>query len=320
MNNQLYRITVWTICGILILLCQRPVVAEDFSAFFQPIKPIKKITATQLNQIELGKTLFEDVNLSENKKMACISCHIPSKGYADGLAFSKDNKGENTVYNTPSISYSIYNYHFTWTGRFKSLEEHLDFLMTNKTLMNRQWPSLISQLKRNARYQLLFDNSGYKEISKETMTDAIIKFEASLAKPSRFDLYLLGDKDKLSRAEVAGLKLFKNAGCVSCHQGINLGGNLRQRFGVMKAYFAKEKQNIRDLGYYNTTKNTDDINLFRVPSLRNVTKTAPYFHDASAVTLEDAIEVMFTYQLGIDASKEDVASIKKFLATLEVNE
>lgn len=291
--------------------------AENYDAFVKPIKPINDLTTTQLKQIALGKTLFGDHNLSQDKKMACTTCHIPSKGYADGLPFSKDNTGLEKEYNTPSISYSIYNYYHTWTGRFSNLQTHLDFLMTNKTLMNRDWPSLTSQLKNDKTYPQLFKQSGYDEISKASITDAIVKFEASLARPARFDLYLLGDKTQLSAQEIRGYSLFKESGCVSCHQGVNLGGNLKQRFGVMKPYFKDKKGRKRDLGYFNTSKNKDDINFFRVPSLRNVTLTAPYFHDASAQTLEEAIEIMFTYQLGVNATKQDVEDIKSFLSSLE---
>ncbi len=320
MNKIVVRTFAYFIIGMLLSLCNVKVIAQESGNFIKPIKPIEKQTSIQRHQVNLGKVLFEDVNLSENKQMACISCHLPEKGYADGLPFSKDNAGKDKVYNTPSISYSIYNYHVSWTGKFKSLEEHLDFLITNKTLMNRKWPSLIAQLKGNSEYQSLFTLAGYNEISKSTVIDAIIKFEANLAKPSRFDLYLLGDKTKLNSAEIAGFNLFKSAGCVSCHQGTNLGGNLRQKFGVIKPYFPEQKINTRDLGYFNSSGKDEDINFFRVPSLRNVAKTAPYFHDASAPTLEKAIQVMFTYQLGIDASEEDIESIKAFLATLDAIE
>jgi len=314
----LFRLKLQVYCCVFIsLLNVNGAYAKGSDAFIVPIKPLNNLTLIQLNQIALGKKLFNDKSLSLNKKMSCATCHIASKGYADGQAFSKDNAGTYKEYNTPSIQYSVYNYYFTWTGRFYSLQEHLDFLITNATLMNRDWHDLVKQLINSTGYGQQFSQAGYSEISRQSISDAIISFERSLAKPSRLDLYLLGDRTQLTDEEITGFSLFKKSGCISCHQGINLGGNIRQQFGVMKPYFTDTVTKKRDLGYFNISKNKDDINFFRVPSLRNVSQTAPYFHDASASSLEQAIRVMFSYQLGVDASKEEVLSIKSFLMTLE---
>ncbi|NRA60447.1 MAG: cytochrome B6 [Psychrobium sp.] len=290
---------------------------QRYRGFFTPISPVNNLTTEQLKRIALGQTLFEDVNLSHNNKMSCATCHITAKGYADGKSFSQENKGVNKEYNTPSIQYSIYNQYLTWLGAFSTLQEHLDFLITNSTLMNRDWDDLTNQLKTNREYKHLFEQAGYKRISRLSISNAIIAYEASLAIPSRFDFFLLGDVTQLTSQEIKGLDVFITSGCISCHQGTNLGGNLRQKFGVMKDYFPNKISKNRDLGYFNITKNIDDMHLFRVPSLRNVTKTGPYFHDASAKTLEKAIEIMFSYQLGIKASQEDILSIKSFLESLE---
>jgi len=290
---------------------------SHIKSFITPIKPLKKLTTLQHNKVILGKVLFEDKALSKNKKMSCSSCHMSSKGYADGKRFSKDNAGVNKIYNTPSIEYSVYNYYFTWTGAFNSLYEHLDFLMKNSTLMNRNWDELTQQLTNTPIYKDLFTKAGYDVINRLSISDAIINFEKSLAKPSRFDLYLLGDNSQLTNDEVSGFELFKNSGCISCHQGINIGGNIRQKFGVMKSYFRTDTTKRRDLGFFNVSNKDEHKNYFRVPSLRNVGNTAPYFHDGSAATLEDAISIMYSYQLGIEASKDDILSIKSFLESLE---
>lgn len=290
---------------------------HHIKSFITPIKPPKELTVSQRNKVVLGKILFEDKSLSENKKMSCASCHISSKGYADGNRFSKDNAGINKAYNTPSIEYSVYNYYFTWTGAFTGLYDHLDFLMTNSTLMNRDWDDLTQQLIDSPVYSDLFSQAGYDVINQLSISDAIISFEKSLAKPSRFDLYLLGDNSQLTNDEISGFNLFKNSGCISCHQGINIGGNIRQKFGVMKSYFTNDIAKKRDLGFFNVSNKSEHKNYFRVPSLRNVGNTAPYFHDGSAATLEDAISIMYSYQLGIEASKEEILSIKLFLESLE---
>jgi len=291
--------------------------AHQLKSFITPIKPLKELTTLQRNKVILGKVLFEDKELSKSKNMSCASCHISSKGYADGHRFSKGNTGADKIYNTPSIEYSVHNYYFTWTGAYTSLYEHLDFLVTNKAMMNRGWNGLIQQLINDSVYADLFAKAGYDAINRLSISDAIIAFEKSLAKPSRFDLYLLGDHSQLTSDEISGFELFKSSGCISCHQGINIGGNIRQKFGVMKPYFKNSTVKKRDLGFFNISRKNEHANYFRVPSLRNVGNTAPYFHDGSAATLEEAISIMYSYQLGIEASKNDILSIKVFLESLE---
>ena len=304
------------ICCCFLFLSFNNYAAYNNKTFITPIKPFPKLTTFQSNKVILGQILFEDKNLSSNKELSCSSCHGISKAYADNVAFTKNNMGEDNQYNTPSVEYSIYNYYFSWTGKFYDLQDHISAIMSNSKIMNRDWKELVQQLDGDKTYQRLFDVANYDLISQSTINDAIINYIKSLAKQSRFDLFLLGDKSKLSKKEIAGFDLFKSSGCVSCHQGTNLGGNIRQKFGLMKSYFINNIKQ-RDLGFFNTTKNEDDVNFFRVPSLRNVTNTAPYFHDASADTIEEAIKIMFSYQLGINASKEDILSIKSFLESLE---
>ncbi len=145
------------------------------------------------------------------------------------------------------------------------------------------------------------------------MADAIAEFEKTLITPnSKFDKYLRGDKNILNEKELEGLKLFKSNGCVSCHNGINIGGNLYQKLG----YFADLSDPNRDLGRFNITKNEKDKDYFKVPSLRNVAITAPYFHNGKVKTLKQAVKTMIAYQLGRIANDEEVESIVAFLNTL----
>lgn len=150
------------------------------------------------------------------------------------------------------------------------------------------------------------------------MADAIATFERALITPnSRFDKFLRGDVSAITAEEKEGYRRFKNYGCVSCHQGVNLGGNLFQKFGIMGNYFsARGKITQADLGRFNVTGDEEDRYVFKVPSLRNITLTAPYFHDGSAGTLEEAIAIMAKYQLGRELSKETIDFIIKFLTTL----
>lgn len=316
MNSHM-TILYYFIGCCLLLLSSSNYAAYSNKTFITPIKLSPQLTPIQTNKVILGNTLFEDKNLSNNKELSCSSCHIMSKSYSDNLPFSKNNIGKNTQYNTPSVEYSIYNYYFSWTGQFYNLQDHISAIMSNNKIMNRNWDELVQQLNNDKTYQQLFSAAKYDSISQHAINDAIINYIKSLAKQSRFDLFLLGDKSKLSKKEIAGFNLFKSSGCVSCHQGTNLGGNVRQKFGLMKSYFNNNKIKQRDLGFFNITKNEDDFNFFRVPSLRNVTNTAPYFHDASADNIEEAIKIMFSYQLGIKASEQDILSIKSFLESLE---
>lgn len=283
-------------------------------------RTLYKSADTRIHQlkIQLGKQLFEDTTLSSTGQMSCATCHLASLGFSDGRDFSLDNQGNPLPYNTPSIQYIAYNYYFGWTGRFPRLQDHLDALMHNPKLMNRDWFTLSQQLSKHDTYPTSFQNAGYNEISKKSISDAIIQYEYSLAKPSRYDFYLLGDKQVFTEKEQQGYSLFKEFGCTSCHQGKNLGGNLRQKFGLMKSYYSETSEiKTRDFGYYTTTQQEEDRFYFRVPSLRNVSNTAPYFHDGSAKTLAQAIEVMFLNQLGIKPNNTDISLIEHFLHTLE---
>jgi cytochrome c peroxidase len=309
--------------GLIELLCALSILLP--SAFVHSSDAISPAEASSIYldtkqelKIQLGKQLFEDPSLSNSGQMACSTCHQANMGFSDGRSFSLDNQGNPLPYNTPTVQYVAYNYYFGWTARFPRLQDHLDALMINPKLMNRDWLELSQQVEQNDHYNQLFQNAGYDEISRNSISDAIIQYEYSLAKFSRYDLYLLGDKQQFTETEQQGYSLFKEFGCTSCHQGKNLGGNLRQKFGLMKPYFSKKtKIQARDFGYYTTTLQDEDRFYFRVPSLRNVSNTPPYFHDGSATTLAKAIEVMFVHQLGIKPSGSDISLIETFLHTLE---
>ncbi|PAJ74512.1 hypothetical protein CJF42_10100 [Pseudoalteromonas sp. NBT06-2] len=268
-------------------------------------------------KIQLGEQLFNDILLSKNKLFSCASCHHKNKAYADGKAFSLGADGKLLPVNTPSLEYVGLNYYFTWTGKFNDLNEHLNMLITSNKIMNNSWDTVINRLASDKKYQELFTLAGYHTINQNSISNAIITFELSLARLSRFDLYLKGNFNQLTKNEIRGYQLFKDYGCSSCHQGVNIGGNMRQKFGVMRPYFDEKKVKIRDLGFFNSSHDESEKYYFRVPSLRNVSKTSPYFHDASASTLKKAIRVMFKYQLGIFPNHEDVEHIEDFLKSLD---
>lgn len=282
----------------------------------QVIPPLIKTDYPELI-VELGKTLFYDKLLSENQQLSCSDCHSPDHGFADRRDFSPNTQGGVIPVNTPGLVYSTLLLYQNWAGQLPSLEAQLEVVVENPKVMNLPWPQLIRRLKQHPDYPTLFKQAGYSGIDKSTITDAIVTYEKSLAVPSRFDAFLRGDSNQLSAQEQEGFRKFKNFGCVSCHQGIALGGNLRQKFGVMRDYLPVDHNTLkRDLGYFNFSNHPQDKYYFRVPTLRNVALTAPYFHDASAKTLEQAIKVMFRHQLAIEARPEDISDIAAFLKSL----
>ncbi|WP_020681185.1 cytochrome-c peroxidase [Marinobacterium rhizophilum] len=299
----------------LLLLLPTPLSA---SPRHEPITPISPIRTADPARTELGKQLFHDVRLSADNSVACVSCHDLSRGGADSRAHSLGIGGKPTAVNTPTVFNAALNFRQFWNGRADSLEAQIDAVIENPDEMGSKWPDVVAKLVQDANYKAAFSLAYPDGVTQANIRNAIATFERTLLTPdSPFDRYLLGDADAISADEKAGYLKFKQYGCVACHQGVNIGGNMYQKFGVMGDYF-KQRGNPTDadLGRFLVTRNEEDRHVFKVPSLRNVALTAPYFHDASARTLKDAVDVMFRYQLGRAASQEDKASIIRFLKTL----
>ncbi|MGF1538506.1 MAG: cytochrome-c peroxidase [Elainellaceae cyanobacterium] len=284
----------------------------------EPIQPLPSNVSFDERKVALGQVLFNEPRLSKDSKVACISCHDVQAGGADGKRYSAGVGGAMTTVNTPTVFNVAYNFRFNWNGKFRNLVEHTDALIQNSAVMGSSWPELLTRLKADPNYPTAFAEVYGDGITRPNVIDAIVAYETALITPgSRFDRYLNGDSAALSADETAGYSLFKAYGCVSCHQGVNLGGNLFQKFGVIGDYFA-DRGNVTqaDLGRFNVTQAYADRYLFRVPSLRNVAATPPYLHDGSAATLEEAITIMVTYQLGRDLTPEKIQQIAQFLRTL----
>lgn len=289
----------------------------------EPIAPLPRTIAHDPAKAALGRELFADKRLSEDQKLSCLSCHFAARAGADGLAFSPGVGGKLREVNTPTVYNSGLNYRLTWSGRMGSLEELAEALMERADTMGSNWEVVLARLRADpalvARFNAVFPGAG---ITRKTVSSALAEFQRTLTTPNaRFDQYLNGKPEAISAEERRGYALFKSYGCAACHQGANVGGNMVQRFGAMGDYFkdraaAGRPLTTADNGLFNTTKREEDRHVFKVPSLRNVALTAPYFHDASAQTLEEAVEVMFKYQLGRQAPAADKAAIIKFLGTL----
>ncbi|HEV8367173.1 MAG TPA: cytochrome c peroxidase [Pyrinomonadaceae bacterium] len=299
-------------------LAESRIAAREYSPANEPIEPLPPSPTFNEKTVALGQKLFEDRQLSRNNSISCSSCHSLSLGGADGRIRSIGIDNRVGTINAPTVFNSGFNFKQFWDGRAETLEAQIDGPAHEASEMDSNWLEITNKLKQQPEYQAAFAELYPEGIQSNTVKDAIATFERSLSTPnSRFDQFLQGVNNVLSAEEQDGYRLFKNYGCSSCHQGLNVGGNMFQKFGVMGDYFA-DRGNITktDLGRFNVTGVERDRHVFKVPSLRNAALTAPYFHDGSAATLEDAVAVMAKYQLGRRMSPEEIRQIVSFIKTL----
>lgn len=284
----------------------------------EPISPIPLEIDLNSGKVELGEKLFSDTKLSQDNKISCATCHSLTLGGVDNLAHSVGIKNQVGGINAPTVFNSGYSFKQFWDGRAETLEDQVDGPTHAPGEMGSSWKEIIEKISASPEYVSEFASLYQDGITNQNIKDAIATFERSLITPNaRFDQYLRGNQEILTSEEKEGYRIFKTVGCASCHQGINVGGNLFQEFGVMGNYF-NDRGNIKeaDLGRYNITKKEYDRYVFKVPSLRNIELTFPYFHDGSTKTLEGAVEVMSKYQLGRKLSQEEIQYVVKFLKSL----
>lgn len=284
----------------------------------EPIAPVEPDRTLDPAKVALGRMLFQDVRLSGGNVRACTSCHEFDLGGADGLAHSQGANGQLEPFNTPTVFNVAANFRLNWRGNFKSLEAHNEAVLLEPRLMNARWAEVLPKLTQDAAYRSAFESAYGGAPSREAVLDALVVFQRSLSTPdARFDRYLRGDVTAITADEKRGYELFKAYGCIACHQGRNVGGNLFQKFGVFSDPFSgRSDDDIPDLGRFAVTGREADRRVFRVPSLRNVALTAPYFHDGSADTLDAAVAIMAQSQLGRTMPQADRALIIEFLGTL----
>jgi cytochrome c peroxidase len=284
----------------------------------EPLQPVPAAVGLDPKKVELGEKLFHEPQLSRDNKVSCATCHDLKTGGVDNKARSVGVKGAEGDINSPTVFNASLNFKQFWDGRANTLEEQVDGPIENPKEMDMTYPEVISKLRALPAYVSAFKAIYPDGITKETIRDAIATFERSLVTPdSRFDKFLRGDQNAITAEEKEGYQLFRDLGCVQCHQGAGVGGKMFQTFGLFGDYFS-DRGNITqaDLGRFNVTKNEEDKFTFKVPLLRNVALTAPYFHDGSAKTLEDAVQVMTQYQLGREPSEKETRLLVKFLHTL----
>jgi len=284
----------------------------------EPIRPIPEHVEVNAEKAALGRDLFHDLRLSRDDTIACVSCHDLANGGADGRRVPVGIEGQLGVINSPTVFNVGLNFKQFWDGRADTLEQQIDDPVQSPREMGSLWPEVVAKLYQDASYPRRFEALYPDGITRNSIRDAIAEFMRSLITPnSRFDRWLKGEEGAIDAVEKRGYALFKHYGCVSCHQGVNVGGNMFQVFGVLNEYF-KRRGNITeaDLGRYNVTGNPADRHAFKVPSLRMAAHTAPYLHDGSAATLREAVDAMFEFQLGREAPAEDKEAIVAFIRTL----
>ena len=289
----------------------------------EPIHPVPPPPDVNPRVVTLGEQLFHDPRLSRTGAVSCASCHVLAEGGDDGKIVSNGINEERGEINAPTVfNAGLYSTQF-WDGRVETLEDQIDGPIQNPIEMGSMWPEVTDVLYDIPEYAREFDalytpDEDGDTITRDTVRQTIAAFVRSLhTTGSRFDRWLAGDEDALSPRELEGYRWFKHYGCHSCHQGSAAGGNFFMQFGVLNDYFHK-RGNITeaDRGRFNITGNKEDMYKFKVPSLRMVAHTAPYLHDGTAETLRDAVDAMFTYQLGRTAPDLHKEAIVCFLHTL----
>ena len=310
-RNPNRRFSGWIACTVAYLALAAP-------AHGEPIRPIPADNGVDAAKAALGRMLFHDTRLSKDDSVSCASCHELSSGGDDGRRVSVGINNAPGLVNSPTVFNAGFNFKQFWDGRAETLSDQIDGPVQSSIEMGSLWPEVVAKLFHDERYPQLFGKIYPDGINRANVKDALAEFMTSLTTPnSRFDRWLNGESNAISPLEKRGYTMFKYYGCVSCHQGANVGGNMFQVFGVINEFF-KRRGNITeaDMGRYNITGNEADMHAFKVPSLRMAAYTAPYLHDGSAATLRDAVDAMFEFQLGREAPDEDKDAIVAFIKTL----
>ncbi|PSU45809.1 cytochrome-c peroxidase [Photobacterium frigidiphilum] len=284
------------------------------------VQPISTTFTTNVDKVALGKTLYHDTRLSGDNTVSCASCHDLTMGGVDRLRTSTGVNNAQGPINAPTVFNAVFNTHQFWDGRAADLQAQAGGPPMNPIEMaSGSWQQIIDKLAQDGALSQSFNHLYTDGITGDNITDAIAEFEKTLVTPnSRFDQYLKGNTKALTATEQEGYALFKTNKCTTCHVGEAMGGQSFEVMGLKKPDYFSNRGNYTDVdnGRFNATGDTNDLHRFKVPTLRNIALTAPYFHDGSAITLEDAVDKMALYQVGVQLSKSDINKITAYLHTL----
>jgi cytochrome c peroxidase len=305
-------LTSLILLGSAVTFAESPKITDTEKAMFAPIKSVKTPRGVKAVQVKLGQQLFHDKRLSKNHDISCNSCHTVTNYGVDGEPTSLGHKGHRGGRNSPTVMNAFAHLSQFWDGRAADVEAQAKGPVLNPGEM--AMPSadaVVATLNSIPGYVTTFKSAFPNEktpVTYDNFAKAVGAFERQLSTPSRFDRYLAGDEKALTEIEKLGLKTFISTGCTMCHNGALLGGSIYQKLGLVKAW-----PNQKDQGRYDLTKNEADRMMFKVPSLRNIEKTGPYFHDGQTKDLSTAIKMMAEYQLGRTLSEASTKSIIAFL-------
>jgi cytochrome c peroxidase len=285
-----------------------------------PFTPVPSVAASTENplaeeKVQLGRMLYFDERLSKNHDLSCESCHHLGQYGVDNETTSTGHKGQKGARNAPTVYNAALHFRQFWDGRAPDLEAQASGPMMNPVEMampNEQ--RIVATLQSMPGYVDAFAKAfpgDQRPVSLDNAAKAIGAFERKLLVPSRWDDFLSGNRAALHDDEIAGLRKFVEVGCQTCHFGPAMGGGMFQKFGLVMPW-----RDARDLGRFELTKQDSDRMVFKVPGLRNIDKTQPYFHDGSVATLPEAVSLMGRHQLGKELSEADVRSIVTFLGSL----
>ena len=293
------------------------------------LQPIPDSLATDIRKVTLGRKMYNEARISLDGTLSCATCHVIDQGGADsrGTRTSEGIYGQFGGINAPTVLNAAFNVEQFWNGRAHTLADQAAGPPVNPVEMGDQtWEQICERLKEDASLVAEFQSIYPEGITQATVTDAIAEYEKTLITPNdRLDQMLKGDENALTEEEKKGLAAFMDNSCAVCHVGKTLGGQSFETLGIYEDYYAAREQSNPDIVYNDDDKglagftgDTADLHRFKVPGLRNISKTSPYFHDGTQATIEDAVRAMFRFELGVkEAPESDVASISAFLRTLD---
>ncbi len=287
--------------------------AQESDTSLEPalVEPLSPVSGVDPRRARVGRRLFFDKRLSRDESISCASCHDLARGGADGRRVSVGVDGHTGVRNAPSVLNAALSFTQFWDGRAPTLEAQALAPVDNPNEMGASWPVVVARIRADESLSRDLAAEDPRGVTAGSIVAAIAAYERTLLPlDSPFDRSLRGDESALSAQAKDGYRLFKALGCVACHQGRGLGGNMFQKLGVVV------EVPVDDPGRFAVTGDPRDRSTFKVPSLRNVALTAPYLHDGSAATLEDAVRTMGWHQLGVHLGDADVARLVAFLASL----
>ena len=304
---------------IRFLTCCLLFAAAPLALANEPIEPVPRTLDVDADKARLGRELFFETRLSRDGTVSCATCHDLEAGFGTDLKpVSTGINGQTGNRNSPTVYNAALNFRQFWDGRADDLAAQAVEPIVNPVEMGmRDWDSAVQAIAAVPTYVEKFNSVFGSEVSAEAIQIALAEFQKTLITPNApFDRFLAGDSGAITDEQKRGYELFKAYGCSGCHQGRNVGGNMFQKFGVLKDINLSSGSLNADLGRYEVTGNEWDKRVFKVPSLRLAVHTPPYFHDGSVATLEEAVEIMIEFQLGRTVPDADKQAIIAFLHSL----